>query len=72
MNKLMYTVYGGKTISAWLTGLKYLMQQLGVFSTSASYLEYPLADDVRAGIDALFDEPQRERFIAPLLTGSRG
>jgi len=72
MNDFMLVVYGGPKILAWLTGLKYLMQRLGVFSSEASYLEYPLADAFRAGIDALFDEPQRTRFIAPLLTGSRG
>ncbi len=72
MNEMMYTVYGGTSITAWLTGEKYLMQKLGVFSSTASYLEYPLSDEVRAGIDALFEEPLRARFIEPLLAGTRG
>lgn len=67
MNDLMLTVYGGPKILAWMSGLKYLMKKLGLFSTTASYLGYPLADEFRAGIDALFTEPQRTRFIAPLL-----
>lgn len=72
MNDLMLTVYGGPKILAWMSGLKYLMKKLGLFSTTASYLGYPLADEFRAGIDALFDEPQRTKFIAPLLAGSKG
>lgn len=66
MNDFMLTVYGGPSISAWLTGLKYFMQKLGVFSYTQSYLNYPLSAEVRADIDALFVEPQYSRFVEPL------
>lgn len=69
MNEMMFTIYGGEKITAWLTGEKYLMQKLGIFSSTASYLEYPLSDEVRAGIDALFEGEARARFIEPLLAG---
>jgi len=31
MNRMMYAVYGGKKIKCWLSGLKRLMVELGVF-----------------------------------------
>ncbi|MFA5688110.1 MAG: dihydrodipicolinate synthase family protein [Kiritimatiellales bacterium] len=71
MNDFMFVVYGGPSISAWLTGLKYFLVRLGIFSTTASYLEYPLAADVRAEIDLLFDGTQREELIEPLLAGKK-
>ena len=42
MNRLMWDVYGGKKLTCWLTGLKHLLVQMGVFRTRASYLDYPL------------------------------
>lgn len=44
MNRIMYAVYGGEKISCWLTGLKRLMVELGVFRTSNNFLDYPLTD----------------------------
>src|SRR5690606_2022663 len=32
MNDLMWIVYGGKKITCWLSGLKYLLTRMGVFS----------------------------------------
>jgi 4-hydroxy-tetrahydrodipicolinate synthase len=52
MNDLMYRVYGGPKIECWMTGLKELLVQLGVFSTNLNLLGYPLTDQCRAQIKA--------------------
>lgn len=67
MNDFMLQVYGGIEIRSWLSGLKYFLKRLGLFTTTASYLEYPLADMDRAAIDRLFETDLREQFIEPLL-----
>ena len=53
MNDLMYRVYGGQKIECWLTGLKYLLVEMGIFATTQSYLNYPLTDSCRAAIDEI-------------------
>lgn len=53
MNALMYRVYGGERFVCWLGGLKYLLQQLGIFSTTVSHLPFSLTDECRAGIDEM-------------------
>lgn len=53
MNDLMYRVYGGPKIECWLTGLKYLLVEMGVFSTTQNYLNYPLTEECRAAIDEM-------------------
>ncbi len=50
MNDLMYRVYGGPKIECWLTGLKYLLVEMGIFSTTQNYLNYPLTEECRAAI----------------------
>jgi dihydrodipicolinate synthase/N-acetylneuraminate lyase len=52
MNDLMLRVYGGPKIECWLSGLKELLVQMGIFSTNANLLEYPLTDDCRMQIRA--------------------
>ena len=47
MTRMMHAVYGGPEIHCWLSGLKYLLQQLGVFSTRVTLSEYPLTDRCR-------------------------
>ena len=51
MKKILYGIYGGEQIACWLTGLKYYMVRRGLFSSAASYLEFPLTDECRAFID---------------------
>ncbi|AHF94711.1 hypothetical protein OPIT5_23775 [Opitutaceae bacterium TAV5] len=51
MTDLMFRVYGGPKIECWLTGLKYLLVRLGVFSGIASHLGYPLTETCRRAID---------------------
>ncbi len=50
MNDLMYRVYGGTKIECWMTGLKELLVELGVFSTHFNLLGYPLTDHCREQI----------------------
>lgn len=42
VQRLLRAVYGGESISCWLTGLKHSLVELGIFSSSASILGYPL------------------------------
>ncbi len=53
---MLKTVYGGDGFSCWLTGLKHSLAELGVFSTAASYLEYPLTEDCRNNISRIIRE----------------
>src|ERR1019366_167002 len=55
MNDLMYRVYGGVKIECWLTGLKELLVRMGLFSTRASLLEYPLTAECESQIRAAVD-----------------
>lgn len=50
MNDLMLRVYGGPKIECWMTGLKELLVQMGVFSSNTNLLEYPLTDACRKQI----------------------
>lgn len=50
MNDLMYRVYGGPKIECWMTGLKELLVQLGVFSSNFNLLGYPLTSECLAQI----------------------
>lgn len=51
MKRVLFDIYGGEKIACWLTGLKHYMVVRGLFSTSASFLGYPLTDDCRAKIE---------------------
>ena len=67
MNRLMWDVYGGKEIACWLTGLKQLLVEMGIFSTTRSYLNYPLTDACRSSIhEALSREADMLRIDGDL------
>lgn len=51
MKRVLYGIYGGESIACWLTGLKHYMVRRGLFSSSASFLGYPLTDECRAYIE---------------------
>ncbi len=55
MNDLMHRVYGGPKIECWLTGLKELLVQMGIFSTNANTLGYPLTAECLAQIRGAVD-----------------
>ena len=40
--RMLYAVYGGDRLGCWLSGLKRLLVELGVFRTWSNYLGYPL------------------------------
>jgi dihydrodipicolinate synthase/N-acetylneuraminate lyase len=62
MNRLMFTVYGGKKIRAWLSGEKYLLVRMGIFKTYRNFPNYPLTAADRARIDRLL-ERERELLL---------
>jgi len=47
----MYAVYGGKNISCWLSGEKYLLTRMGVLRAWKNYPEYPLTPVCRQAIE---------------------
>lgn len=42
MNRMMWDVYGGKKITCWLSGLKKLLVEMGIFRTWKNYYNFPL------------------------------
>lgn len=44
MNDLMWRIYGGPKIECWMSGLKELLVQMGIFTTRNNLLGYPLTD----------------------------
>lgn len=62
MNELMWAVYGSKNLHCWLTGLKYLLIKMGIFSTTESFLNYPLNEETKSAIDQIFEEDPEKYF----------
>ena len=62
MNTLMWDVYGGKTISTWLAGLKHLLVRMGIFSTHVNLLGYDLTDDCAAAIETALERDREILF----------
>lgn len=57
MNRLMYAVYGGKEIACWLSGLKKLLVEMGIFGTWKNFPDYPLTGECETEIrEALVNE----------------
>ncbi len=50
MNRLMFEVYGGKKITCWMSGLKHLLVEMGLFRTTRNFLNYPLTDSCKKAI----------------------
>ena len=72
MNDLMYRVYGGPTIECWLSGLKEMLVALGVFSTRANLLGYPLTETCREQIHAALNGADGLGYRADLLGAAIG
>jgi 4-hydroxy-tetrahydrodipicolinate synthase len=51
LRRTLFGIYGGESISCWLTGLKYYMVRRGWFDTANSFLGYPLTDECRAFVE---------------------
>lgn len=58
-NKINNTIYGGKSINYWLTGLKYALIKMGVFKTTNGYLQYPLPASARLRIDKMLKKEKK-------------
>ena len=56
MNRIMYAVYGGKKIRAWLSGEKYLLVKMGIFGTWRNYPDYPLTAADRRRIESILEK----------------
>jgi 4-hydroxy-tetrahydrodipicolinate synthase len=55
MNRLMFIVYGGKKIRAWLSGEKYLLVKMGIFKTCRNFPGYPLTTADKLRIDRVLE-----------------
>lgn len=51
MKAFLHGIYGGADIACWLTGLKHYLVRRGLFSSSSSYLGYPLTEACRSFIE---------------------
>lgn len=51
MKQTLFGIYGGESIACWLTGLKYYMVRRGLFSTTDSFLGYPLTPECQGFIE---------------------
>ena len=71
MNDLMLRVYGGPKIECWMTGLKELLVQMGLFSTRANLLGYPLTDVCRQQITDALTGADGNGYKADLLESPR-
>jgi 4-hydroxy-tetrahydrodipicolinate synthase len=68
MNRMMWSVYGGRKIRCWLSGEKALLVELGVFRTWKNYLEYPLTASCRRAIARVL-ERDRDVLLPPEVKG---
>ena len=55
MQHVLYSVYGGESISCWLTGLKECLVKLGVFQTNRSFLDYPLTVECQEAMNEVLN-----------------
>jgi dihydrodipicolinate synthase/N-acetylneuraminate lyase len=61
MKEVLYGIYGGEAITCWLTGLKYYMVKRGLFSSTTSFLGYPLTEACRDYIDGYVAKQTNDR-----------
>lgn len=61
-DKLNYVAYGGKKITSWLTGLKYTLVKMGIFKTTAGYLNFPLSDATKKKIEVMIEKEKEVLF----------
>ena len=53
MVRMMYAAYGGKKIKCWLSGLKKLLVEMGIFRSWKGYLNYPLTPSCIKAIERM-------------------
>ena len=63
--RMLRVTYGGEKLTCWLSGLKRLMVDLGVFRTWSNHLDYPLTTTCAQNVKRLLDQ-NREDLLPPL------
>ena len=53
LDNIHHVIYGDERATGWLTGLKYTLKLMGVFSHECNYAAYPLSSDARKTIERL-------------------
>ena len=56
MNRIMYSIYGGKKISCWLSGEKKLLVEMGILSTRKNFPNYPLTKRCIRAIERVLEK----------------
>ena len=56
MNRIMWAVYGGKSIKCWIAGEKRLLVAMGVFRTEKTFLQFRLTDACGRAIERVLDK----------------
>lgn len=67
----MFRVYGGPKVTCWLSGMKYLIVRLRIFSGIASYLNYPLTPKYRNVFDENIIGADANCYRAEVEAGAR-
>ncbi len=62
MNRMMWDVYGGKDIACWLSGLKKLLVDMGIFATWKNIPDYPLTEECARAIAQVLDSDRDVLF----------
>lgn len=55
IQRINFTAYGGKKIQSWLTGLKTLLVEMGIFRTAAGHVTYDLSSTGHKAIKRLLE-----------------
>lgn len=55
LKRITYAVYGGKSVKCWLTGLKKMMVEMGIFGTWKGHLNFPLTESCCKAIERLLE-----------------
>ena len=63
MIRMLLAVYGGPSVSCWMNGLKTTLVRMGIFQTTAYYLNFQLTDECSAAIDRVLAEDSE--FLLP-------
>ena len=63
--RMLRVTYGGEKLTCWLSGLKRLMVELGVFRTWSNHLDYPLTNKCAQSVKDLLAK-NREDLLPPL------
>ncbi|MCM8789328.1 MAG: dihydrodipicolinate synthase family protein [Candidatus Omnitrophica bacterium] len=63
MNRIMFAVYGGRSVKCWLAGEKYLLVRMGIFKTWKNLYHYTLTQTSQKQIERTLKK--YHRFLLP-------